>query len=73
MAKQTKKSGNLIKYLIGGVILLIAGLFLGKQMGWIGKSSEIEVEMAKAKRTTIVEKVSASGTVQPVIEVKLAP
>jgi HlyD family secretion protein len=29
--------------------------------------------MAKAKRTTIVEKVSASGTVQPVIEVKLAP
>lgn len=74
MAKQTKKkSGNLIKYLIGGVVLLIAGLFLGKAMGWIGKTPELEVEMAKAKRTTIVEKVSASGTVQPVIEVKLAP
>lgn len=62
-----------MKYLIGGVILLVLGLFVGKQMGWIGKTSEIEVEMAKAKRTTIVEKVSASGTVQPVIEVKLAP
>ena len=74
MAKQQKKkSGKLMYYLIGGVILLIAGLFLGKAMGWIGKAQELEVELAKAKRTTIVEKVSASGTVQPVIEVKLAP
>ncbi len=71
--KQTKKSGKLMYYLIGGVVLLIAGLFLGKAMGWIGKENELEVELAKAKRTTIVEKVSASGTVQPVIEVKLAP
>ena len=60
-------------YLIGGVVILIGFLFLGKSMGWIGKSTEIEVDMAKAKKTTIVEKVSASGTVQPVIEVKLAP
>jgi HlyD family secretion protein len=29
--------------------------------------------LAKAKRVTIVEKVSASGTVQPVTEVKIAP
>ncbi len=73
MAKQIKKSGKLMYYLIGGVVVLIAGLFLAKSMGWIGKSQELEVELAKAKRTTIVEKVSASGTVQPVIEVKLAP
>lgn len=33
----------------------------------------MEVELAKAKRSTIVEKVSASGTVQPVTEVKIAP
>jgi len=71
--KQTKKSGKLMYYLIGGVVILIAGLFLGKSMGWIGKEKELEVELAKVKRTTIVEKVSASGTVQPVIEVKLAP
>jgi HlyD family secretion protein len=31
------------------------------------------VELAKAKRVTITEKVSASGTVQPVTEVKIAP
>jgi len=71
--KQTKKSGKMMYYLIGGVGFLIIVLFALKSMGVIGKSNELEVEMAKAKRTTIVEKVSASGTVQPVIEVKLAP
>ncbi len=60
-------------YLIGGVVVLIIFLFIGKSAGWIGKTKEIEVEFAKAKRINIVEKVSASGTVQPVIEVKLAP
>lgn len=74
MAKQQKKkSGKLMYYLIGGVVVLIVFLFIAKSAGWIGKGKELEVEMAKAKRTTIVEKVSASGTVQPVIEVKLAP
>ncbi len=74
MAKQQKKqSGKLMYYLIGGVVVLIVLVFIGKSMGWIGKSKEIEVEFAKAKRISIVEKVSASGTVQPVIEVKVAP
>ncbi len=74
MAKQQKKkSSRLMYYLIGGVVVLIILLFVGKSAGWIGKKKEIEVEFAKAKRINIVEKVSASGTVQPVIEVKLAP
>lgn len=74
MAKQPKKkSGKLMYILIGGLVVLIIFLFIGKSMGWIGQTKEIEVEFAKAKRTTIIEKVSASGTVQPVIEVKLAP
>lgn len=71
--KQTKKSGKLMYYMIGGVVVLLIALFGAKSMGLIGKGKELEVEMAKAKRTTIVEKVSASGTVQPVVEVKLAP
>lgn len=37
------------------------------------EAKTIEVEIAKAKRANITEKVSASGTVQPVIEVKIAP
>ncbi len=74
MAKQQKKkSSRLMYYLIGGFVILIILLFIGKSAGWIGKAKEIEVEFAKAKRISIVEKVSASGTVQPVIEVKLAP
>lgn len=42
-------------------------------MGWIGKPSEMEVEIAKVSYKTITEKVSASGSVQPVTEVRLAP
>lgn len=74
MAKQQKKqSSKLMYYLIGGLVVLIIFLFIGKSLGWIGKTKELEVEFAKAKKTSIVEKVSASGTVQPVIEVKIAP
>jgi HlyD family secretion protein len=73
MAKQKKKSNTLLYWGIGAVILLILIVIVGKSQGWIGKSHELEVELAKSKKTSITEKVSASGTVQPVIEVKLAP
>lgn len=73
MAKQKKKSNKLVYYLIGGLIVVILFLVVGKSQGWIGKSKEIEVELVKAKKVSITEKVSASGTVQPVTEVKLAP
>jgi HlyD family secretion protein len=73
MAKQKQKSNALIYWLIGAVVVLLIVIIVGRQMGWIGKPKEIEVELAKAKRVTIIEKVSASGTVQPVTEVKIAP
>lgn len=73
MAKQKKSSNRIIIFLIGGLVLLVIILFAAKGAGWIGKPSELEVEITKAKRVTIIEKVSASGTVQPVTEVKLAP
>ncbi len=73
MAKQKKKSNKLLYWGIGIVIFLIIFLVLGKSQGWIGKSRDLEVEFTKSKKTSITEKVSASGTVQPVIEVKLAP
>jgi HlyD family secretion protein len=74
MAKQSKKSNKLIYGLLGVVVLLIIILLVGKSAGWnFGKPKEMEVDYSKVKRVTIVEKVSASGTVQPVIEVKIAP
>src|SRR5688500_20241197 len=73
MAKQRQKSNKLIYWLIGAVAVLLIFFIVGKSAGWIGKPKELEVELAKAKRVTLIEKVSASGTVQPVTEVKIAP
>jgi HlyD family secretion protein len=73
MAKQKKKSNKLLYWGIGIVVFLIIFLMIGKSQGWIGKSRDLEVEFTKSKKASITEKVSASGTVQPVIEVKLAP
>jgi HlyD family secretion protein len=57
----------------GAVVLIFGGLFLAKKMEWIGKVEPTEVEFAKASRSTIIEKVSASGKIQPEVEVKLSP
>lgn len=73
MAKQKKKSNKLVYSLIGGLIVIILFLVIGKSAGWIGKTKDLEVDLAKAGKASITEKVSASGTVQPVTEVKLAP
>src|SRR6478752_7642337 len=73
MAKQGKKSNKLVYGLIGSVVILIIVILVGKSAGWIGKPKEMEVDFSKAKRVSIIEKVSASGTIQPVTEVKIAP
>ncbi len=73
MGKQKRKSNKFIYILIGAVVVLLLFIIVGRSQGWIGKPKEMEVEFANAKRTTIIEKISASGTVQPVTEVKLAP
>lgn len=73
MSKQKQKSNRLIYWLIASLVVIIIFLVVAKSAGWIGKPKEIEVELAKVKRVNIVEKVSASGTVQPVTEVKIAP
>ena len=57
----------------GAVVLIFGGLLLAKKMEWIGKVEPTEVEFAKVSRSTIIEKVSASGKIQPEVEVKLSP
>lgn len=73
MAQQRRKSNKLVYWLIGAAVFIILFLVVGSSAGWIGKPKELEVEIAKVQRVSIVEKVSASGTIQPVTEVKIAP
>lgn len=73
MAKK-KKSSNKLLYILGGVVLfLVLFAVIGKSQGWVGQKKKIQVEVANAEKATIVEKVSASGQVQPVVEVSLSP
>lgn len=53
--------------------VVIGGVIFAKKQGWIMKEPATEVETAKAKVVDIIERVSASGKVQPEIEVKLSP
>lgn len=68
-----KKSNKLLYYLLGAIVVLVIFAVIAKNAGWIGGPSETEVEVAKVKRTQIIEKVSASGEIQPEVEVKLSP
>lgn len=69
----TKKSNKVLYYLLGVVGLIIVFAIIGRSAGWIGGAKETEVEFATVKKTAIVEKVSASGEIQPEVEVKLSP
>ncbi|MBN7810643.1 efflux RND transporter periplasmic adaptor subunit [Algoriphagus sp. H41] len=68
-----KKSNKLLYYLLGAVGLIIVIAIIGRSAGWIGGAKETEVEFATVKKTSIIEKVSASGEIQPEVEVKLSP
>jgi len=73
MTKTKNPSNKLIIILIIVVVVLISVALAGKKQGWIGGKDEIKVEIATATKKTIVEKVSASGLIQPVNEVKISP
>ncbi|UFH57393.1 efflux RND transporter periplasmic adaptor subunit [Spirosoma sp. KNUC1025] len=68
------KKSNRIWWILGGlVILIVGGLIAAKQTGLIGKPKATEVDFALVKRANITERVSASGRVQPQVEVKISP
>ena len=67
------KNNRLLFILLGLVVVLIGGYAIAKKKGLIGKPIGVEVLMAKAGPANIVEKVSASGKVQPETEVKISP
>lgn len=66
-------SKKTIYFLIGGAFIIIATLITLSKTGVIGNKDEgKEVEITKVEATTIVETVSATGKIQPEIEVKIS-
>jgi HlyD family secretion protein len=62
-----------IYWIVGIIIALLAVLIILKKNGTIGgDDGVVEVETAKADEITIVETVSATGKIQPEIEVKIS-
>jgi len=73
MAKAKKKSNKVLWILVIGIVLVLVVAIGAKKAGLIGQPSTLKVQLANAAKTTIVEKVTASGIVQPVIEIILSP
>ena len=68
------KNKNKLLYIIGGAIgLLIIFIIIGKATGILDNRNQTEVTLAQAALQDITETVSASGTVQPEVEVKISP
>jgi HlyD family secretion protein len=66
-------SKKTIYIIVGGAIVLIVALIALSKAGIIGKKDQgIEIETAQVNTTTIVETVSATGKIQPEIEVKIS-
>ena len=67
-------SKKTVYFLVGGAIAVIAILVGLSKSGVIGNKDEgKEVEITKVIASTIVETVSATGKIQPEIEVKISP
>ncbi|MDX6183552.1 efflux RND transporter periplasmic adaptor subunit [Flavobacterium sp. Fl-77] len=67
-------SKKTIYFLVGGAVVLIVALIGLSKAGVIGNKDEgKEVEVSKVIASTIVETVSATGKIQPEIEVKISP
>jgi HlyD family secretion protein len=64
-----------VKIIIGVLVVVLIAVAIGlKKSGKIGSSGKgVEVKFGNAKQVTIIETVTASGKIQPEIEIKLSP
>lgn len=62
-----------VKIIIGAVIVLLILALAGKSMGWFGKKGNFkQVTVNEVALKDIVETVSATGKIQPEVEVKIS-
>ena len=68
-----KNKNKVLRYLliVAGVLIVLA--IIGKKAGWIGKEEKKQVTAQKVSKRSITETVSASGKIQPEVEVKISP
>ena len=67
------KKNTLLTILILLVLGVIAFAVIGKSKGWIGGVKPIEVDFSDVNRGKIIELVTASGAIQPEVEVNISP
>jgi len=68
-----KKKNTKLKKLGVGIFILAVLLLIGVLTGIIKTETALMVETEKVERRTITETVSASGKIQPEVEVKISP
>lgn len=68
-----KKKNRLLKWLLIAVGALILLVIIGKKAGWIGGEEKKNVTTEKVKKRDVTEIVSASGKIQPEVEIKISP
>ncbi|MBL0066744.1 MAG: efflux RND transporter periplasmic adaptor subunit [Bacteroidetes bacterium] len=67
------KNNKLMKWLIIVVVVLLAIAVIGKKAGWFGGQEKKQVVVEQVEKRDITEIVSASGKIQPEVEVKISP
>ncbi len=68
-----KRKPNFLKWLIIAVVVLLVIALVGKRMGWVGGEDKQEVVVEQVTKRNITEVVSASGKIQPEVQVKISP
>lgn len=68
-----KKEKHVIRWLLIIVGVLIVLAVIGTKAGWIGGKDKKEVSVEKALKRDIIETVTASGKIQPEVQVKISP
>lgn len=66
------KKKNTLKYVLITAGALVVFAIAGNKLGWFGQGKALQIAVDKTDKRTIVETVSASGKVQPEVEVKLS-
>jgi HlyD family secretion protein len=68
-----KKERHVLRWLLIIVGVLIVFAVIGKKAGWIGGKDKKQVAVEKVLKHDIIETVTASGKIQPEVQVKISP